>query len=116
MRALKFTRKLDTDWVFPVTWLDRNGDRQQLTGWQTKKAFWRSLNSDAVIVTDTDAAFALDEDAFNPDTFGDFTYRRAADNQTQFAVGTYRLDFEATLGLEIVAVPEDNYVIVEVKA
>jgi hypothetical protein len=96
MRALKFTRKLGSDWDFNLTWLDRTGARQQLTGWQTRRAYWRTLNSDTVIVTDLDSAFTLEEDAFDPDTFGNFTYRVAHDNQTAFPVGTYRLDFEAT--------------------
>jgi hypothetical protein len=109
--ALKLRRKLGTTWTFKFTWLDRNGDRQQITGWQNPTAFWRSLSSDAVIVTDA-AGFAVDEDTFNADTFGDFTYTRT--DQSQFVVGTYRLDFEATMGFDIVPAPENNFVIVEV--
>lgn len=115
MPQLKFRRKLGTTWVFPLTWLDRDGDRQALTGWTTPKAFWRTLDSDALVDTDT-TNITLDESGGDSTTFGDFTYRRLANDQAEFVVGTYRLDFEATLSSEIVPNPEDGYVIVEVLA
>jgi hypothetical protein len=110
MPALKFTRKLGTAWVFELTWKDRRGQRQSIAGASNKRAFWRSMTADTVIVTDT-GGFTIDETA-DPNTFGDFTYRRA--DLTLFATGRYRLDFEAELNGEIVPAPEDTYIIVEV--
>lgn len=114
MAALKFTRKLGTTWVFPLTWLDRDGNRQQITGWQDPKAFWRRVSADPVIRTDT-TGFTVEE-TLDPATLGDYTYRVAHNDQAEFSVGTYWLDFEATMAGDVVPAPEEYYVVVEVLA
>lgn len=112
MPQLKFTRKLGTTWVFPLTWIDREGNRQTITGSTSRTAYWRTTASDTVLVTDT-GGITIDETA-DPETFGDFTYRRT--DLTLFEVGRYRLDFEATMNAEIVPTPENGYITVEVIA
>lgn len=119
MPQLKFPRKLGTTWVFELTWRARGaslttpGPRQSIAGATQRKAFWRTLSSDVVFLTDTDGT-TIDETA-DPETFGDFTYELGVDNQTAFvAGGTYRLDFEATINGKIVPAPEGGYIIVEV--
>lgn len=110
MAALKFVRKLGTVWVFELTWKDRRSQRQSIAGASNKRAFWRSLTDDTVIVTDT-GGFTIDETT-DPNSFGDFTYRRT--DLTPFTVGRYRLDFEAQINGEVVPAPEDGYIVVEI--
>lgn len=109
MSQLKFFRKRGEVWVFDLTWLDRNGDRQSIAGASSFKANWYQQDGTDVVIGDT-VGFTTVESAAG--TEGDFQYKRTT--LTQFAVGTYRLDFQCTMNGEIVKNPERGYVIVEV--
>ena len=59
------------------------------------------------------AGCTVDEVSGDASTFGNFSYRRST--LTGVVRGaTYRLDFRATINGELVAIPEDDYIVVEV--
>jgi hypothetical protein len=114
LAALKFTRKIGTTWEFPLTWLDRNGDRQTIAGSTAPTAKWRTQTSDAVVLSDT-SGFTTDETA-SADTFGDFTYKVSTATQTSagfVANATYRVYFTRVINGDTVPCPEQHYMIVD---
>lgn len=111
MPALKYKRKLAEVWVFDDLYVqDRLGNRQSLAGVADLRATFATF-AGAVIWTNDHTGCSSTETS-DPATAGNFTYTRS--DLTGVVVGSYRLDFRATIDGVPVAIPEDSYIIVEV--
>lgn len=112
MPALKYKRKLGETWVFDDLYVkDHLGNRQSLLGVADLRATFTTFAGVAVW-SDDHSGCEITEDSNDSSTAGNFTYTRS--DLTGIVVGSYRLDFRATIDGVPVAIPEDSYIIVEV--
>lgn len=112
MPALKYRRKLGETWVFDDLYVqDRLGNRQSLAGVSDLAATFTTFAGVALWSGDH-AGCEITEDVGDSSTAGNFTYVRT--DLTGVVLGTYRLDFRATIDGILVPIPEDSYIIVEV--
>jgi hypothetical protein len=110
--ALKFRRKLGEKWVFDdLVVYDGAGNRQSIFGVADLAATLTTIDGTVVWTGDT-AGCTIDEIQGDATTTGNFSYRRTT--LTGVVKGTYRLDFRATINGQLRAIPEEDYIVVEV--
>jgi hypothetical protein len=111
MSQLKFFRKLGEVWTFDLTWLDRTELPQSIAAVVDLAANWYDPAGNAIAgaTGDHTGCTIIESGGVN---VGQFTYKRVT--LSQFALGTYRLEFVATINGELVKCPERAYIIVEV--
>jgi hypothetical protein len=114
----KYRRKLNEDWVFDDLCVrDRAGNRQTIYGVNDLTAALRTFDGTIVLDGVADGVVAaVDEVNGDASTYGDLSCLiDKADLPADVAIGnTYKLDFRATVNGEEIAIPEENYVIIEV--